>query len=300
MNNYFAKIHQIFENYNNLQKTNLLFDDSPDYNQEVSKIINSCEKKYFSESKIELQRIDKLILSSGYNFNLYLFLFLCSLTGTVISILSSVFIPFPLCLFFFIFGFCLPILFLESKSQHLSNQFAADYPTLLLASASSLKTGLSPQIALKRAAHLLPNNSSTKKEALKLLESLHQGISHQKAVSSFARNIDLPELELFRTAFVLVLNDGGKLSETLERLALVTRDRISLKSQAKVSTTNMKMTANIILFLCPLILSLVALRQDNFWDLVRYHETANLIASSGLILIIFGYFSLTLMARFKG
>ena len=95
------------------------------------------------------------------------------------------------------------------------------------------------------------------------------------------------------------MEHGGKFSPTLQRLATVCRDRSSLISSAKVSTASMRMTANVLLLVSPLVLGIVAVRTENFWDIFFNNSTANSIATLGILIIATSYAILINMSSFK-
>ena len=198
------------------------------------------------------------------------------------------------------FGYCFLIyLMLEKRVENRSHLFSIDYPTVLMATASSVKAGLTPYAALERSVNLLPKDSLVRTEVAKLLQDIRRGHSRRQAIDGFGLTIRQPDLELFREAFLIVLEHGGRFAPTLERLALVCRDRSSLIRSAKVSTASMRMTANVLLIVTPLVVALVALRTKNFWDTFFNNPIANSLGSTGLIVILLSYGLLIKMSSFK-
>jgi Flp pilus assembly protein TadB len=128
---------------------------------------------------------------------------------------------------------------------------------------------------------------------------VQQGENRKQALHAFGSSIRLADLELFRSAFDLVLDHGGKFSPTLERLAKVSKERDVLIGSARVTTSTMRMTANILLCCTPLIVLMVAARTNSFWEVIFENPTANLIASTGLVLIITSYLTLRKMSNFR-
>ena len=227
-------------------------------------------------------------------------IFFASLATGAIAVLVAVpfvhsfFLPLCFCLFAY-----LPFHWLHSKGEHRAAEFAADYPSVLMATASSIQVGLTPLLALERATKLLPPSNMVHQEISKLLDSLRHGTPKHVALSDFARNIALPELELFRSAFALALDNGGRFAPTLQRLAHVSADRAILIKSARVSTANMRMTANVLLVITPMIVMTIALRTENFWQILFDNPTANFLGSLGSGIIATGFFTLRRMSAFK-
>lgn len=216
------------------------------------------------------------------------------LTGASSPFLSPWFTPFA-----FLLGLAIPFSIAEARIRRRAAEFGQDYPTMLLATASSVKVGMTPYQALERSTRLLAKNSLVRLEVESLLRNLRSGMSRELAVRGFGRDIRQPDLELFRSAFLLVLENGGRFAPTLGRLAAVSNNRAVLMRSAAVSTASMRMTANVLVCLAPILLLIVSSRSKNFWDTLCSHPTANLLASLGLVVIVGSYVILYRMSNFK-
>lgn len=211
---------------------------------------------------------------------------------------SRIVAPFAVPLFF-LGGALLPFLWVEARIRSRASSFSQDYPSILLATSSSIKAGLTPYRALERSIHLLPDDSLVRKEIEQLMNDLQRGVPKERALQRFAQSIRQPELELFRTGFALVIDHGGKFAPTLERLAKVTKDRSSLIHAAMVSTATMRMTATILLLVTPLFLLLLSSRSNDFWDTLLNHPIANGMATVGFVTIAVAFAVLNYMSHFK-
>ncbi len=196
-------------------------------------------------------------------------------------------------------GGMFPLSWLEARVTARAGKFSRDYPSVLLAAASSIKAGMTATAALERAVVLLPGDSLVRREVEQLLAALHRGERKESALQRFGRSIRQADLELFREAFALALENGGRFAPTLERLARVCRDREVLIRSAEVCTATMRMTANVLLAVSPLIVLMISVRTNGYWELFFQHPTANFIASLGIAVIICSYALLRRMSSFK-
>lgn len=270
---------------------------------------NRTESFTFSRSRDEndgsqlgnilTKKIRTSIEQSGVNISLKQFISLCLVSGSICAVLAIKCFSLFLAPVLFFGGLFLPYLWLGGKINKRSIEFSSDYPTVLLAMASSIKVGHTAYMALERATRLLPEQSIVRKEVNIMLSALRRGESRDLAVVNFGKTIRQPELDLFRKAFLLVTENGGRFAPTLERLALVSKDRATLTSMARVSTTNMRMTANMLLVICPIVLGLVAVRTENYWDLFFNHPVASTLSTIGLMVILGSYALLQKMSSFK-
>ncbi len=190
------------------------------------------------------------------------------------------------------------IAWLRRLAARRAHRFLEDYPSVVLATAASLKAGLSPYAALERAVQFFPRENLVRREADLLLEKLRSGVSKERALAEFAASIDQPDLVLFRQGLLLVLENGGRFSPTLQRLARVSRDRAVLVQSARVSTATMRTTAHILLCLTPALVGMVALRTNEYWTTLFHHPTARILALSGSLLILVSYLTLRRMSAF--
>lgn len=196
-------------------------------------------------------------------------------------------------------GGAIPYLYALARAEKKALEFAQDFPTVLLATASSLSAGNTALVAIERSVSLLPVKNPVRMEVEKMLQALQSGEDRKKTISSFGRDVRLAELGLFKTAFSLSLESGGKFSPTLQRLAQVLRDRLTLIRTAKAVTAVMRMTANVMLVIAPVVVGLIASRTENFFGLLFDHPVANTVASIGFSLIAFNYFVLRRMSNFS-
>jgi Flp pilus assembly protein TadB len=277
------------------ERTKQLFEESFSLNEEENAPLK-IEKQTTSE---ELSDLAELLQQAKVNLSERHFILLAIIIPLFFTIWASKIIS----------PFLLPVIFLslvgllfswlDQRSIKRAMEFAQDYPTVLLAMSSSLKIGLTPYNALERAIKFLPANSLPRVETETFLEKIRRGISRDVALKEFGATIRLPELELFRSAFSLVLENGGRFSPTLERLANITKDRVTLIGSARVSTASMRMTGNVSLVFAPIIVLLTSGRNKDYWELMLSHPVANLVASVGLLFIFGGYGVLRKMSLFK-
>jgi len=282
-----------------LQRTRLLFEQDPRCSIHLAEDQSFANNSAEEQTTVNLGDLERCIYQAGLRVSAAI-IFAASICTALVCgylgqrILSIYF--FPLCC---VGGAFIPFMFIERKIRARANEFAAEYPTVLLATASSIKAGMSTYAALERSVRLLPKSSLLRAEVEELMLLLSRGTDKDEALRRFGDGIRQADLSLFRTAFSLVLEHGGKFSPTLERLSRVGRDRTILIHSAEVSTATMRFTANILLLVAPLILLMVSARTENYWELFFQHPTANLLASIGLAIILTSYVILLRMSNFK-
>jgi Flp pilus assembly protein TadB len=247
----------------------------------------------------ENSRVRVYLRQANLNCPPLVFIFLMLASALIVSFAATAFLSVWFTPLFLFAGAVLPVVYVERRISARAAQFASDYPTVLLATASSIKAGMTAYRALERATRLLPNDSLVRKEISDLLAALDKGVTREKAVSDFARSIRQADVELFRTAFLLASEHGGRFGPTLERLARVCRDRGTLTHMAGVRTATMRMTGNVLLALTPIIVMMIAVRTEGYWDLFLYNPTANTLSTIGILCILLSYATLIRMSNFR-
>ena len=240
-----------------------------------------------------------LIANAGYTISGEIVALLCIALSCALGFIVMPYVTFYLVPVLMLGGFLAPIVYLQSKADKRAMLFLNDYPSILLAIASYMKAGLSLYPAMEKAARLFSDDNLVAQEIKLLLEKVSSGVSKEQAILSFAEHIRLPELELFRRALLLAADNGGKFVPTLYRLAVISKDRANLIVSAKSGTAAMKLTANVLLVITPLLLLFMAARIENFWGIIVHNSVANAIASAGAVLILFNYVLLRRMSNFK-
>lgn len=153
--------------------------------------------------------------------------------GIFFDLKAFLLIPVPLLIAF---------LQLQRKKINRAEAFEIDYPPFLLALASAVRAGLDPIVALCKAEELFQGTSLIKQELIDCRQKLESGIPEEEALSSFASSIGHPDIELFRTGFILSRKQGSSLSQCLQRLVKVTRQRQSFRRKIASAVAMQKLS----------------------------------------------------------
>ena len=270
----------------------------PEKLEKIAKLSRKDNTGFLSQFMV-YSKLVILIADAGCTIAAEPVVLLCVALSVVLGVLALQFAAFFLIPVVMLGGFLAPIAYLQSKADKRAMLFLSDYPSILLAIASYMKAGLSLYSAMEKAAKLLPVGNLVAHEIKLLLEKVSSGVNKEQAILSFAEHIRLPELELFRQALMLAAENGGKFVPTLHRLAVISKDRANLIVSAKSSTATMRLTANVLLVITPVLLLFMSARIENFGEIIVGNKIANALASTGAVLILFNYVMLRRMSNFK-
>lgn len=190
-------------------------------------------------------------------------------------------------------------LYLKHRASSRARAFEKDYPVLLISLASSIRTGLDPLVALTNSSGLFEKSSEVGKAIVKFASVVDSGVSEQKAIRSFARDIKHPDIELFRIAFALSRSEGSSLGECLHRLARVTRQRQSFRRKIRSAIAMQKLSAWGISG-CAIVIGIIqfATNPKALSDAIA-HPTGFKILMAGMLLILSGLIWMLTMTKSK-
>jgi tight adherence protein B len=147
----------------------------------------------------------------------------------------------------------LPFIFLRLKRSKRLREFEEQLPEALDFLARSMRAGHAFSISLEMLGNESPDPLGM--EVRTLFNELNLGAPIETALSNFSRRMPLVDVRMFVSSVLLQRQTGGNLSEILQRLAYVIRERFRLRGQVRAASAHGRMTA-IVLTVLPLVLVL--------------------------------------------
>lgn len=122
-------------------------------------------------------------------------------------------------------------------------EFERDYTALLFSLSIAVRCGLDPLQALLLSEELFEEGSAMRGELGALKDRIDRGMPEDAAIDRFGQRFAHPDLPLFRSAFVLARKHGGSLSDSINRLARVTRQRQSFRRRSQAALAGQRLSA---------------------------------------------------------
>ena len=144
-------------------------------------------------------------------------------------------------------GFSLPFLVLKIKRTRRLRTFEEQFPEALDLIARALKAGHAFATGLKMAADELPEPVGP--EFRKTFEEQNFGLPLKDSLDNLAQRIPILDVRFFATAVLIQRETGGNLSEILENLGHVVRERFKILRQVRVYTAHGRFTGYVLLAL---------------------------------------------------
>lgn len=147
-------------------------------------------------------------------------------------------------------GFGVPLLWLRSKQKKRLAAFRDQLPDALDMLVSAMKAGYSFQAAMRFIGEEVKEPLGP--EFARFYEEQRLGMEVRSALLALQARIDSLDLKMFVTAVLIQRETGGNLSEVLDNISTLMRERAALKADIETLTAESKMSARV-LSLLPLI-----------------------------------------------
>jgi tight adherence protein B len=165
-----------------------------------------------------------------------------------IGLLAFVFVPQPLAApIAATLGACAPFVWLKHKRSSRLKRFEEQFPEALDVLSRAIRAGHAFQTALGMAADEMP--APVGPELKKTFDQQNYGLPLKDALNELATRVNLLDVRFFVTAIMIQRDTGGNLSEILDNLAHVVRERFKILRQVRVHTAHGRFTAYVLLSL---------------------------------------------------
>ena len=151
------------------------------------------------------------------------------------------------------------LMFLRSRRQ---KKFTLEFANGIDVIVRSVRSGLPTNEALKIVAKEIPDPVGS--EFNKLVEGLKVGVSLEQGLKRMYDSMPTPEVSFFAIVMTIQQKSGGNLSEALNNLATVLRDRKRLQGKIRAMSSEARASAAIIGSLPPAVGTLVYLSTPHY------------------------------------
>ena len=191
-------------------------------------------------------------------------------------------------------GFLVPILWLRSKQKKRLSAFRDQLPDALDMLTSAMKAGYSFQAAMRFIGEEVKEPLGP--EFARFYEEQRLGMEVRAALLALQARIDSLDLKMFVTAVLIQRETGGNLSEVLENIGTLMRERAALKADIETLTAESKMSARVLSLLPLVVFVLINLINPAFMKPMLGSPLG--VAAFGLasVMVLTGYFAMMKIA----
>ena len=185
-------------------------------------------------------------------------------------------------------GFALPWVVLRIKRTRRMRAFEEAFPEALDLMARALKAGHAFATGLKMVADEMPEPVGP--EFRKTFDEQNFGLPLKDALASLTARVPLLDVRFFSTAVLIQRETGGNLSEILENLAHVVRERFKILRQVRVYTAHGRLTGYVLLALPAFLAVALAFINPDHMQLLFRERLGHMLLGAAVVMQTIGYF----------
>jgi tight adherence protein B len=184
-------------------------------------------------------------------------------------------------------GAALPFMFLNMKRTKRTRAFEEGFPEALDLIARALKAGHAFITGLKMVADEMPEPIGP--EFRKTFDEQNFGLPLKDALENLTMRVPGLDVRFFATAVLIQRETGGNLSEILENLAHVVRERFKILRQVRVYTAHGRMTAYVLLALPAVLCIALSFINPDHMNLLFRERMGQMLLMVAIVMQAIGY-----------
>jgi len=185
-------------------------------------------------------------------------------------------------------GMFAPIAYLRHKATKRLKRFEEQFPEALDLLSRAIRAGHAFQTAMGMVADELPEPVGP--EFKKTFDQQNFGLPLKDALNELADRIGLLDVRFFVTAVLIQRDTGGNLSEILDNLAHVVRERFKILRQVRVHTAHGRFTGYVLLGLPALLACALMFINPEHMGLLFKERMGQIMVLGAIIMQTIGYF----------
>ncbi len=198
-----------------------------------------------------------------------------------------------------VIGYLLPGIYVRQQQSRRLTRFNDQLSDMLNLMVNGLRAGYSTLQAMEAVSKELPTPISD--EFRRVVQEMQIGIPMDAALSNLLRRIPSDDLDFVVTAINVQREVGGNLSEILDTISFTIRERVKIKGEVRVITSQVRASGTI-LALIPIFLTLV-LWFLNPKYLMSFMDAGPLCAAIAAVVVVvligLGYFIMMRIATIE-
>ncbi len=180
----------------------------------------------------------------------------------------------------------LPFMWLQFARSRRISQFEEQFPEAVELIARALRAGHAFATGLQMVADEMPAPAGP--EFKLLFERQNYGAQLPDALRTFAQRIPSIDARFFVTAVLTQRESGGNLSEVLDRLAAVMRERFRIRREVRVKSAHGRITAYVLASMPPVLAGMMFMNSPDQFQLLTGDPLGQRMIMAGIVLEIIG------------
>lgn len=211
--------------------------------------------------------VKESIDQSGLRLTVGTFLLLSAMLFFGVTVAATIYIPlWWLCLLIGAAASLIPLVVVRQTRTLRIRKFEEQFPEAIELIARAMRAGHALATGIKMAADEMPAPAGN--EFKMLYERQNYGAQLPDALKMFAERIPSLDARFFVTAVLTQREAGGNLSEVLDRLASVMRERFRIKREVRVRSAHGRVTAFVLAGMPPVLAGLMMISNPEEFKLL--------------------------------
>jgi tight adherence protein B len=263
----------------------------------VQAMLKEMEKQQSQNKKRPSLR--RQIEQAGLTISMRTYWIYSAIAGFVAGIgaFIAVHAPYAIPLAGFAFAFGVPRWVLGFLKKRREKAFTREFASAIDTIVRSVKSGMPVNEALKLVATEIPE--PVRSEFRTLTEGLKVGVTMEDGLKRMYERMPTAEVNFFGIVMTIQQKSGGNLSEALNNLAGVLRDRKRLQGKIRAMSSEAKSGAMIIGSLPPGVCAMIYITSPSYIMPMFTTQLGNLLLIGCCVLMALGVFVMKKMVSFK-
>jgi tight adherence protein B len=185
-------------------------------------------------------------------------------------------------------GCVAPFLYLRRCRKKRLRRFEEQFPEALDLLSRALRAGHAFTTAMSMVADEAPDPIGP--EFKKSFDEQNFGLPLKDALNNLSERVPLLDVRFFVTAVLIQRETGGNLSEILDNLAHVVRERFKILRQVRVYTAHGRLTGYTLLALPAALAVLLFMLNPGLMNLLFQERMGQMLLTAAIVLQVIGFF----------
>ena len=189
---------------------------------------------------------------------------------------------------FAVAGFVVPGVYVRGRRSKRQRQITEQLPDILTLMVGALRSGYGLSQAIELLVEQLPPPASIEFERVQRATGF--GLSLQEALTDMANRVGTDDVSLVVTAINVQSETGGNLATTLDTIGVTIRDRLKLKRDIRVMTSQQRFTGYVLAFLPAALAVIIYLLNPDYMSQLFEPGLVRILPITAVVLQIIGFF----------
>jgi tight adherence protein B len=194
-------------------------------------------------------------------------------------------------------GLLIPYKVLTRKRKQRLQKFERQLPDALDLLARGLRAGHAFPAGLNQVAKEMADPLG--KEFLRTFTEFTHGLDLNNALLNLCHRVNLKDLSFFTTAVLIQRETGGNLTEILEKISVLIRERFKLRNQVSALTAEGRLSGIILLLMPPVLASILMIINPEYESQLFYHPSGRIMCAAAVGFQLLGVISIYKIVNIK-